>query len=70
MHVLPGNKLYLLYHKENNMKTLLLLFIGFGSFVGACSLMSWGPWYTLLAIVTFIGNLYCIVCTGDDEDKK
>lgn len=52
------------------MKTLLLLFIGFGSFVGACSLMSWGPWYTLLAIVTFIGNLYCIVCTGDDEDKK
>ena len=52
------------------MKTLLLLIIGFGSFMGACALMTWGSWYNWLAIVTFLGNLYCIGCAFDEEDKK
>ena len=50
------------------MKTLLLLIIGFGSFMGACALMTWGSGYNWLAVVTFIGNLYCITC-ADDKDK-
>lgn len=52
------------------MKTLFLLIIGFGSFMGACALMTWGSWYNWLAIVTFLGNLYCISCVFDEDDKK
>lgn len=57
---------------KNIFYAVLYLLIVVGSLMGCFALMTWGPGYTALAIVTLFGNLYCLDCcfVDDEEDKK
>ena len=52
------------------MKNLLLLLGLIGCHMGCFALMTWGSWYEWLAIVTYIGNFYCVACCFDDDKNE